>query len=86
MGLFTRKPKRTAPVHPAPVTVAAGMAVFVADVLAGDRLALDLVGPLGGLPFTAEQWAAYPTDPSRLERLAYFDGPSPLPLPEQAAR
>ncbi|MFB7398274.1 hypothetical protein [Streptomyces sp. NPDC056191] len=81
MRLFTRSPKPTTPIHPAPVDVAAGMAVFVADVLAGDRLALDQVGPLGELPFTAEQWAAYPTDPNRLARREYFGGPSPLPLP-----
>lgn len=86
MGLLTRKTKRTttAPVHPAPVDVAAGMSVFIADLLAGDRLALDWAGPTGEMPFTAEQWAAYPTDPYRLDRIAHFGGPSPLQLPDQA--
>ncbi|MFB7359588.1 hypothetical protein [Streptomyces gardneri] len=80
------EPATVAAAHPEPATVAAGMAVFVADLLAGDRLALDLAGPIGEMPFTAQQWAAYPNDPYRLERREYFGGPSPLPLPEQAGR
>jgi hypothetical protein len=82
MKLFTRKPKPT----PTPVSAQdaiVGMATFVADRTAGDFLAVEMLGPLGELPFTAEQWAAYPTDPERLARIAHFGGPSPLDLPDE---
>lgn len=83
MKLFARKPK------PAPTTVpaqaiATGLMTFAADLLAEDYLAVEAAGPLGELPFTAEQWAAYPKDPERLARLAHFGGPSPLDLPDEA--
>lgn len=69
----------TPTVHPA--DVAAGLTTFAADLVAGDRLALDMAGPDGEMPFTGEDWAAYPTDQYRLDRLAHFGGPSPLDLP-----
>ncbi|MFE7510162.1 hypothetical protein ACFU8I_02875 [Streptomyces sp. NPDC057540] len=83
MKLFTRKPKPdTATVSTQ--SVATGLMTFAADLLAGDYLAVESAGPLGEMPFTAEQWAAYPKDPERLARLAYFGGPSPLDLPDEA--
>lgn len=83
MRLFTRKPKSTPPTV-TPQDVATGLMVFAADLLAEDYLATETAGPLGEMPFTVEQWAAYPTDPERLARLAYFGGPSPLDLPDEA--
>lgn len=83
MSLFTRKPK-TIPTTVSAQDVAAGLMTFAADLLAADYLAVETAGPLGELPFTVEQWAAYPKDPERLARLAYFKGPSPLNLPDEA--
>jgi len=83
MPLFTRKPK-PAPTVVSAQDVATGLMTFAADLLAGDYLAVETVGPLGEMPFTAEQWAAYPKDPERLARLAHFGGPSPLDLPNQS--
>ncbi|MEU2236158.1 hypothetical protein [Streptomyces vietnamensis] len=68
MRLFTRKPK-PAPTAVSPQDVAAGLMVFAADLIAGDYLAVESVGPLGEMPFTPEQWAAYPQDPERRARL-----------------
>ena len=76
----TRKPKPTPPV-PSVEAFVAGMAVYITDLLAGDRLAVDMAGPLGELPADAAEWAAYPTSPYRLERIAHFGGPSPADLP-----
>ena len=81
MGMFRRMNQ---PAKPATslIDVAAGMTAFVADLLAGDRLAVDMAGPDGEMPFTGEEWAAYPADQYRLDRIQHFGGPSPLDLPD----
>jgi hypothetical protein len=85
MSFFrTRKPK-SAPQQPSREAVAAGLTTFAADLLAGDLLAVDSIGPLGEMPMDAREWAAYPTDPYRMERLAHFGGPSADELPDTAA-
>ncbi|MFB7605260.1 hypothetical protein [Streptomyces gardneri] len=83
MRLFTRKPK-PAPIAVTPEDAIVGMATLIADHAAGDHLAVEMLGPLGELPFTVEDWAAYPTDPERLARIAYFGGSSPFDLPDEA--
>jgi hypothetical protein len=82
MKLFTRKPK-PAPPAVSPEDVAAGLMTAAAALIAKDYLAIEMIGPLGEMPFTPEQWAAYPKDPERLARLAHFGGPSPLDLPDE---
>lgn len=85
MPLFARKPKPPRPPHPSLEAVAAGLAAFTADLLAGDHLAVVMASDGGEMPLGAEEWAAYPTDPHRLERLAHFGGPSPDEHPDLAA-
>lgn len=65
MPIFrTRKPKPV-PAGPSREAVAAGLAAFASDLLAGREYAVDSLGPRGELPFTAEEWAAYTTSPAR---------------------
>ncbi|WP_329114501.1 hypothetical protein [Streptomyces sp. NBC_01353] len=79
----TRKPKPAAP-EPSREQLVVGMTTFLSDLLAGDRLAVDMAGPQGEMPMDAAEWAAYPANPERVDRLAHFGGPSPLNLPDTA--
>lgn len=68
MKLFSRKSRpQPAPVDPA--AVAAGLRAFAADLECGFPLAVEMAGPQGELPMDSAEWAAYPSDDYRLERL-----------------
>ncbi|MFF8610767.1 hypothetical protein ACF06X_33215 [Streptomyces sp. NPDC015346] len=82
MKLWNRKHTQPAPVAaPSVEAFIAGVKTFIADLEDRDLLAVDAIGTTGEMPFTPDQWAAYPLNPYRLERRAYFGGPSPLDLP-----
>lgn len=70
MKIFRRTTK-PAPKPVDPAAVAAGLRAYADDLEAGLPLAVELAThPYGEMPVDGHAWAAYTTDPYRLERLA----------------
>jgi hypothetical protein len=65
-----------------PATVAAGLRAFADDLTAGDTFALEALTDHGELPFTADEWAAYPTCYIRRVRIAYLGKTGPGDVPD----
>lgn len=82
MRLFNRTPQsKPAPADPAAVT--AGMRTFLADLAAGDNLALEMLDDHSEmLPVSSREWAAYPDGLIRRARIAYLGKPGPGEVPD----
>ena len=80
MRLLRRKTP-PAPVTVTPEAVVIGLRAFAADLEAGDTFALDSLGPRGEMPWSAEEWADYPTSYVRRVRIAHLGKPGPGEVP-----
>jgi hypothetical protein len=60
-----------------PAAVVRGLETFLADLKAGYPLAAAMIRHDGEMPMEADEWAAYPASPYRVEQIAELGAANP---------